>query len=72
MKAEMASFVVVYGTFGFSKMELEDAVMDLSLDRLEDGKWKYAQVHFGGKLFKEGGDIALGFTSRLSSSGPGL
>ena len=30
-------------------MELEDLeAMDLSLDKLEDEKWKYDHAHFGG------------------------
>ena len=45
-------------------MELEDEAMALSLDRLEGEKWKYAHVHFGGRLFEAGGGVALGFTSR--------
>jgi hypothetical protein len=45
-------------------MELEDEARVLSLDRLEDGKWKYAHVHFGGGLLKAGKEVALGFTSR--------
>jgi hypothetical protein len=45
-------------------MELGDEAMDLSLNRLQDGKWKYAHVHFGGRFFEAGGEVALGFTSR--------
>jgi hypothetical protein len=45
-------------------MEFGDEAMDLSLDRLEDGKWKYDHEHFGGRLFETGGEVALGFTSR--------
>lgn len=38
--------------------------MILSLDRLEDGMWKYAHVHFEGRLFEADGEVARGFTSR--------
>jgi len=45
-------------------MDLGDEAIDLSLERLEGEKWKYAHVHFGGGLFEAGGDLALGFTIR--------
>ena len=44
-------------------MELEDKARDLSLDRLEERKWKYAHVDFGGGLFNAG-EVRLSFTSR--------
>jgi hypothetical protein len=45
-------------------MELGDEAMDLSLDKLQEGKWKYAHVHLGGRLCKAGGEVALGLMSR--------
>ena len=43
---------------------MEGDARDLSLDRLEEGKWKYAHVHFGGGLFIAGEEVELSFTSR--------